>query len=354
LLQEGQVNNMMEFLEFLNTADTDALKKVPGMTAALAEGVLAARPFSTPQDCARVKGLTAKKLASLEKGYVKMSEEEKSAEEPALVDSPEAAVEPVKEAEIEEPKPVRKGSAGRVITWIVVILLLAAAVFAVIKWGIPYIKEKYIKPVEDNAATITDLASQQSAEVTRLNEEITALQERLTTLEGRADAVDLSLQAHDETLAQLQNMQDLLDEKLGTQKSDLLEELSTQITLTRGVDLLSRSRLYLSESNFGLAKIDLETSRGLLYSLLDVLPSDQVDAMKMVINRIDMALESLPAYPVVAVYDVDTAWQLLIDGLPNIPAQAVTPVILPPTDEPTSTPTVELTIAPTPELTATP
>ncbi len=348
----------MEFFEFLNTADADALKKVPGMTAALTEGILTARPFSTLEDCARVKGLTAKKMTSLEKGYVKMSEAEKSAEEPAMIDIPEEVVEPVREAEFEEPKSVRKGNAGRVIAWIVVILLLAVAVFAAIKWGIPYIKEKYIKPVEDNAATITDLASQQGAEVTRLNEEITALQERLTTLEGRADAVDLSLQAHDETLAQLQNMQDLLDEKLGTQKSDLLDELSTQITLTRGVDLLSRSRLYLSESNFGLAKIDLETSRNLLYSLLDVLPADQVDAMKMVINRIDMALENLPAYPVVAVYDVDTAWQLLIDGLPNIPAQAVTPVIMPPTEVPTSTltvePTVEPTVTATPELTATP
>lgn len=345
---------MMEFLEFVNTADADALTKIPGLSSAQVEGVLAARPFSSLEDCTRVKGLTAKKLASLEKSYAVLFEEEKSTVETAVVESPTIEVEPAREPEVETPKPVRKGYAGRVIAWIVVILLLAAGVYAVIRWGIPYITEKYIKPVEDNAATITDLASQQGAEVTRLNEEIAALQERLTTLEGRADAFDLSLQAHDETLAQLQNMQDVLDEELAAQKSDLLEELSTQITLTRGVDLLSRSRLYLSESNFGLAKVDLETSRSLLYSLLDVLPADQVEAMKMVINRIDMAIENLPAYPVVAVYDVDTAWQLLIDGLPNIPVQAVTPAVLPPIEEPTVTPTLEPTAETTPEITPTP
>lgn len=339
---------MMEFLEYINTADADSLKQLNGITPTQAKNILASRPFSSLEDCERVPGLKGKRLTALTEEYQKTFTEEKPVEESQMLADPDQI------SEEEEVKPVRRGRAGRVIGWIVVVLLLAGAVFAVIKWGVPFIYERYIKPVENNAASITDLASQQSEEVTRLNEEITALQDRLAALEARADAVDLSLQAHDESLAQLENMQVLLNDQLATQKTDLLNELSTQITLTRSLDLLSRSRLYLSESNFGLAKTDLQTSRDLLYSLLGVVPADQVDALKIVINRIDIALENLPAYPVVAVYDVDTAWQLLIDGLPNIPAMAVTPVVYPPTNEPTATATLEPTVEATAEITATP
>jgi len=342
---------MMEFLEFINKADADTLKKVPGITPPQAKKLIAARPFASLEDCARVKGFTQKRLDLLAVNYQEMLEADKSTEKPAIAEP--VKVEDESSPVTEEEKPVRKNRAGRVIAWIVVLLLLAAAVFAVIKWVIPYVNEKYIKPVENNTASITDLASQQNQAVKQLNDQLIIMQTQIVTLESRADAVDQSLKTDDETLTRLQNMQDQLSQQLATQKSDLLQDLSTQIALTRGVDLLSRSRLYLSESNFGLAKIDLQTSRDLLYSLLGVLPADQINGMKMVISRIDMALQNLPTYPVIAVYDVDTAWQLLIDGLPNIPAQAVTPVVLPPTETPAPTATAEVTPAATLQATAT-
>lgn len=339
---------MMDLLEFLNSSDAETLQKQTGLTAAQSEKVTAARPFATLDDFVKVKGMSEKKLAAVKETYEKGLAMETPLEEPA---AEPVEVEPVEERESEPETPRRKGSAGKVIGWIIVLLLLAGAAYAAIKWGVPFVYEKYVKPVENNAAEITDLASQQSAEVTRLNEEIAALQERVTTLEGRADAVDQSLNAHDEALTQLESLQKLLNEQMAAQKSELLDDLTMQVNLTRAIELLSRSRLYLSDSNFGLAKTDLQNCRNLLFTLLDQLPAEQNDALKVVIERLDKAISNLPAYPVVAVYDVDTAWQYLVDGLPNVPEQAVTPVVLPVTETPAATETVETTKEATPETT---
>ena len=346
---------MKDFLEFLNTADAEAIEELPGVTAAMAEKIVAARPFASLEDCSKVSGLTDKKVAKIKADYDKSLEpavEEKTAEAPAEVEEP-LQIEP------DEEKPVRRNVAGRVFAWILVLLLLAAAVYAVIRWGIPFVYEKYIKPVETNAAELTDLASQQSSDVASLNEYITGLEARISDLEGRADGFDKSLASHDEALGQLESMQKLIAQQMSEQKSDLLDELEMRVSLTRAIELLSRSRLYLSESNFGLAKDDLQSCRNLLYSLQDQLPEDQLGAMKIVISRLDLALSNLPAYPVVAVYDVDTAWQYLVDGLPNVPEQLVTPLVMESTETPEPTPTapaatVEATAEATVEATSAP
>ena len=334
---------MTDFLEFLNQAESEALVKIPGISEALAAKITADRPFSTLDDCKRVKGLSEKKINALQSAYEKSLEVEKS--ESASVETEAEKAEPETVENIEEPKPVRRNVVGRVIAWLVVLVILAGAVYAGIRWGLPYINEKYIKPVENNTANISDLASQQSVEVKRLDGDIIALRDRVTELEKRADAVDASLKSHDKTLAQLDAMQKLLSQQMADQKTDMLAELDTQISLTRAIELLSRARLYLSENNNGLAEEDVRNCRDLLYTMLDKIPTDQVGAMKEVIGRLDMALQKLPNYPVVAVYDVDAAWQYLVDGLPKVPEQLTTPVVLPSTSTPTTETTVTATAA---------
>lgn len=352
----------MEFLEYINSADPEELKSLPGLTGELVQKILDSRPFATLEEFSSLKGITEKRLATLMEHFSKKVESENAAK---LLQAEAASSEEIAKAVGDEvDKLTRKSTVSRVITWIVVLILLSVAVFAVIKWGIPFVYDRYIKPVENNAASITGLADQQKTEIARMDEEIKALQERATALEGHADSVDQSLAAHDAALTQLENMQKLLDDSFSTHKTEMLTEFANQLTMTRGIELVSRSRLYLSESNFGLAKDDLGAARDLLYTLLETIPADQVGALKVVIECLDMAIEKLPAYPVVAANDVDTAWQYLVDGLPNVPQQAVTPVILPATDTPEPTATLEVTetneatstlgTTPTVEPTATP
>lgn len=106
--------------------------------------------------------------------------------------------------------------------------------------------------------------------------------------------------------------------------------MSYQIDLMRAIDYLSRSRLYLSQSNFGLAREDAFSARTLLSELLSSAPAEQTYALNETINRLDLALANLPAYPVVAVYDIDIAWQYLTDGLNAVAPTLNAPTAVPP------------------------
>jgi hypothetical protein len=85
----------------------------------------------------------------------------------------------------------------------------------------------------------------------------------------------------------------------------------------------------------------------LLYSLLPTISPEKKQGLTVAISRLDLALGNLPTYPVIAVYDIDIAWQLLVGGLPEAPELVVTPIIqetlpadvTPTPDQPTVTPT---------------
>ena len=57
---------MNRFLDFLNTADLNILTQVPGVTRQLAGNLIAARPFDTPEDCLKVKGMGKTLLGKLQ------------------------------------------------------------------------------------------------------------------------------------------------------------------------------------------------------------------------------------------------------------------------------------------------
>ena len=326
---------MKEFLEFMNSSTVDELQSLAGITPAQAMSVLAARPFSSLDDLTRVKEVSAEELAKFRSAY-----------EDAAQHQPE--IEPVghvRSEKDEAPAP-KRNRLGRVLIRILVILLVLAALFAAVYFGVPLFKEKILNPLQNNTSRVSEIATQQAADVQQLTNEIAALTDRVSTLEARADAVDIALKTNSQNIAALKELQGTLQVNLKDQKSEMLSELDQQLTLTRAIEYLSRSRLYLSQSNNGLARDDAAAARSLLYSLLDTLPADQVDSMKVVIARVDNALVNLPAYPVVAVYDIDAAWQLLVDGLPNVPTAAVTPVISGTLPGALTEPTLEVTPTP--------
>ncbi len=325
---------MSELLEFLNTASDADLIKAGELSQALSKRVIEARPFSSLEDVLKVKGMTSEKLAALESATA-----DKPVEEPASTEEikPENE-EPVKTA------PVVKMTRGwvRVLRWVLILLVLAGAVYAILLYGVPFIYNTFLRPVENNTAQLSQVATQQASDTKRLEGEIATLQERVTELESRADAVDKSLAAHDKTLANLATIQTELKQSISDQNTQLIAQMSYQVDLLRAVNYLSRCRLYLSQSNFGLAREDALSARQLLSSLQASAPAGQAYAMNEAANRLDLALANLPAYPVVAVYDIDIAWQYLADGL-----SATAPTITAPTTAPT-----EITL--TPEVTPTP
>ncbi len=317
---------MSELLAFLNNASESDLRS-KGLSAALSKQLIEARPFEAREDVLKVKGMSEEKLNKLETSIKEPIETDPSVEE-------------------EEPAPKKEKKAARVwlvvLRWVLIVLVLGAAVYAAIVYGVPYIYNTFLRPVENNAAQLSQVAAQQSNDTQRLSDEIVTLQVRVATLEARADALDSAIAAHDETLANLAALQSKLEQALSDQGASLNAELTYQVDLLRVVNYLSRSRLYLSQSNFGLARADALSARELLSGLQGSAPAEQAYALNEALNRLDLALSNLPAYPAVAVYDIDIAWQYLADGLsetaPTLPAPSLAPTEVTLTPEVTPTP----------------
>ena len=125
----------------------------------------------------------------------------------------------------------------------------------------------------------------------------------------------------------------------------MLLELKHEVMLTRALDILARARLYLAQSNFGLAKADVQSARDLLVELNSE-TSDRI--LAQAIARLDLALGNLPEFPVVASGDLEIAWQILVSGeAPPTPTFTATPSALE-TFTPTPFPPPTIEVTPTP------
>jgi hypothetical protein len=292
---------MKNFLDFLNNASEEELNQLKEITPEQVQALIAARPL---KDLSGVEGVTAEQLEQWRSSF---------------------------ETEIEETvqpqKPSVKGRVWKVLRWVLLLLIVAGVLFAGYYYGIPLFKEKILNPLQNNTNRVSEIATQQAQDVQALSSEIASLKEQVATLQTRADSADAAITANSRSIDSLKNMQSTLQASLAGQHDELLASLDLQLTFTRSIELLSRSRLYLSQGNNGLARDDAAAARDLLYGLLEKVPSDQADSLRTVIERVDSALSNLPAYPAVAVFDLDAAWQYLVDGLPSVPASAVTPVV---------------------------
>jgi hypothetical protein len=216
----------------------------------------------------------------------------------------------------------------RALLKLILVGALIVAIGVALYYGVPYIQRTFIAPVERN-----------TAEIKGMEAEIASLQTQLNEMKTRVDAIESSVEAHTLSIQKLEEMQVALETELLTNNSTVLLELKQEVMMTRALDILARARLYLAQSNFGLAKTDTQTARDLLAELQN---EKQDAALAQAITRLDLALGNLPDFPVVASGDLEIAWQILMSG--DVPPT--------PTAEPTFTPTPAL--QPTVEATSTP
>ena len=342
---------MSDFLDFLNTADLDTLTKIPGITRPIAGNLIAARHFDSVEDCLKVRGMGKNLLARMRSAFEAGKNPSESramitVEEEAVPASIEVSRPPQESAREAEPSFwSRLGRAFlaflRALLRLFIILAVIVGIGAAIYFAVPFINETFIVPVERNTARIGEL------EV-----EIATLQTQLQEVETRVGAMEKTIEAHTASIAKLEEMQAALEQESSAQNNSVMVALKREIMLTRSIETLSRARLYLSQSNFGLAKQDVQSTRDILKQLLTDAPAYQVDTLNQIVMRLDLALGNLPAFPVIAADDVDIVWQLMMIGLPESEADVIATF----TPTPETTPTFTSTPTPTPEpvLEATP
>ncbi|MDP1546959.1 MAG: helix-hairpin-helix domain-containing protein [Anaerolineales bacterium] len=327
---------MSNFLTFLNTANVDTLTKVPGVGRSVAENLIAARPFESAEDALNVKGMGRSLLAKLEL-YAEVQGNESENRDmvlfeeealPAPVEKSRPAQEPVEE---KESFLSRMGRAFvnflRALLKLVLIAALIVLIGSGLYYGLPYIQRTFIAPMEQNTSQIREMEA-----------EVASLQTQLNEMNLRVGEIESSVETHTISIQQLEAMQAALDTQLQKNNDVFLLDLKHEVMFTRVLDILARARLYLAQSNFGLAKSDVQTARDLLVEL----QSEERDAaLAQAVTRLDLALGNLPDFPVVASGDLEIAWQILISG--DVPP---TPTPIPPTATLTPEPTLEATATP--------
>jgi hypothetical protein len=335
---------MKDFLTFLNTTDIDTLTKIPGISTAIAGNIIEARPFNSVEDCLNVRGMGKNLLARLQSNF---EAGENASENSAMIPVEEEAApayieksQPAQESTKEQPSFLsRLGRAFvsfiRALFRLIALALVIGGIGAGLYYGLPFLNKKLVVPVERNTVRIAELSQQ-----------VESLQTQIDEMTTQVDALDKTIATHSTMLVQLGEMQTSLESQYNNGNEKLAQELKREIKVTRVIEFLSRARLYLSQSNFGLAKEDVQSARDLLTEVQAENPEYKTDGMNQVMARLDLALDNLPAFPVIAVGDVDIALQLLMASLPEGAAEvAATPTVI---ITVTSTPEPVLEVTPTP------
>jgi chromosome condensin MukBEF ATPase and DNA-binding subunit MukB len=212
---------------------------------------------------------------------------------------------------------------------LIAILIVIGGIGAALYYGLPYINQKIIVPIEENRSQIK-----------RVEADVKALQAQLDETNSHVDALEKSIEAHTASLTKLDQIQATLESEIQTSQDETLLELKHEVMFTRALDMLGRARLYLAQSNFGLAREDVKSAHDLLATLQ---AEAEDEARGQAIARLDLALGNLPSFPVVAAGDLEIAWQILMSG--------EAPVTATPEPSVAGTPTVESTLEATPTAT---
>lgn len=232
----------------------------------------------------------------------------------------------------------------RLISWVIIFTIFAAALY----YGLPWLYQRFVVPVQQNTAQMVELQARQEQTVQDLEDLQTRLEtietgqsqnaESLTQLDDRVGKLETEIDARTQSLAALEKMQS----ELQAQNEAASAELDRQIDLMKSMELLSRARLFMYQSNFGLAKQDVQIAHGLLVAIRPDAPASLANDLDAVILRLEQTLSNLPNFPVVASDDLDIAWQILLSGLPQ-ETPTVTNVTSAPGTTPSPTPQVNTT-----------
>ncbi len=295
---------------------------------------------------------------------------------------------------IESTQPSFGARLARFIVRALFVLVVGSVLGSGIYFGALRLYQQYVNAVQNNDLRLDALEAQQAQRDEQITERLDSFQSRINTLETHADsqkesldAVQAELQAAQQILSEVESIQiglvaDVVDlntsladsqttlgktqtetdelsqrtETLSEQLGDLaqaydvlqthiqaMDEATTANTVNwdtiqndlhilRVMELLTRSRLYLSQGNLSLARADIQTGREILFAMQASVLPHQTQYVASSLQLLDESLEQLRNSPLAAADRMEGVWALLVAGLPS---------------ESETTPTEEMTPTPT-------
>ena len=179
------------------------------------------------------------------------------------------------------------------------------------------------------------------AELGNLNADLKSLHSELNTLGRDFDSLQAEIDTLNKAGASGEERLQLMETEWAKQLS-VLTAMDHQLQLFKAIELLTRSRYYLVQNNLGLAGQEIQTTYELLLQIEADIPDYQAATYSEILTELESAQANLPEKPVAAADHVDSAWNMLMQGLPDMPQDEAV-------SEPNPTPTAEATPTPTPK-----
>jgi hypothetical protein len=241
----------------------------------------------------------------------------------------------------------------KVILRLILTLLFGIILGAALYFGFQFVYQELVIPTQQNATDLQNLNTHIDQQWDLLQNKNKELEERLSKMESDqknttdhiselvADFEQISAdldayQIQQEDLANQiqkidQSIVDLIDQNkdLTAQNEDiiaLVEDLEVEkklqpvyqdLQLFKIMLQVNRSRLFLMQDNYGLAKQELELANELLNSLLLSATELQENEILIWDARLNLAISHLPDNPILANDDLEILWSMMANGFSN-------------------------------------
>jgi len=258
---------------------------------------------------------------------------------------------------------------------VILIVIIVGVVGIAVYFGAPVLIDEYLlKDVNLNSSKIQEINDDLQSSSDFLTQRLTDLQSRIDsleiqndtesqnidTLEAQISVVENSITQQEAFAEQLSTMESSLDEygsefltledrilnleeKLGEIQADFISlnlsdeeqdlvidslidddsqyedfnSIQLELDLLKVMELITRVRVFLGQGNIGLAKSDIQISQEIIMDISERVSENQDAYLSEITQRLALASENLSQNPALADEDLEVAWQLLLQGLPE-------------------------------------
>ena len=237
---------------------------------------------------------------------------------------------------------------------LVLALLIGILLGAGLYFGFLFVYQQLVIPTQQNAIEFQNLNTQVNQQWELLTERNEDLEKRLSVLEQKQESntnqisellteieqnaanLDAFHIKHDNLVDQLDKYDKLIlnlikqDEIFAANNEDFqtvlenidldikLQPVYQDIAIFKILMQINRSRLFLLQDNYGIAKEELFLADELLNSLLVTSLPDQKDIIMLWDARLNLAINHLPNNPILANDDLEILWKMMANGFTEL------------------------------------
>lgn len=216
-------------------------------------------------------------------------------------------------------------------------------------------QEKRISEIENQLLISSNTFDEIGLSLSDLKEELGLINTQQSELIARLDKVEKSISTYEKQQASIIKDQEALQSTLESQDNEqFIKPLMLEIQSIKVLQHINRSRLFLIQNNYGLAKTDLQQGRYILSTMLENATKEQQDRILLWSARLDLAISHLPDNPVLAGEDLEIIWTMMSNGFSTPPNENQTISGVDGINQGTETPQADNTVTPDITLTLTP